>query len=331
MQLPMHSAASATAETQNAAFIVGAPRCGTTSLARYLKRHPQVSFSIIKEPHFFAFTDLRGLDDEQLKDTVAGDYLDRFFPDRAGFPLIAEGSVTSLYIPDRVVPVLKLWPDAKFIISVRNPLEMIPSLHQRLFYNGDEDAADFAKAWALVPERRQGRRIPKRCADPRWLDYWESGMLGRNVAAFVNTLGRERCFISVFDDYVADPAAQYRRMLDFLGLPADGRTDFSQHRESRGVKSATLQRLLQRPPKAAVSLFGRDAQKLRVDAKKGEVGGAAKAVLGLRKRLLNWNKTEAPRIVLSERLKDEMRAMYRDDVAELSALLGRDLSHWLEK
>jgi hypothetical protein len=33
MQLPMHSAASATAETQNAAFIVGAPRCGTTSLA----------------------------------------------------------------------------------------------------------------------------------------------------------------------------------------------------------------------------------------------------------------------------------------------------------
>lgn len=322
-------AAADPVESVNAAFIVGAPRCGTTSFARYLKRHPQVSFSIIKEPHFFAFRDLRGLSEDELKETVTRNYLDRYFPDRAGLPMIAEGSVTSLYIPDRVAPVLKLWPDAKFVISVRNPLEMIPSLHQRLFYNGDENVRDFAKAWALVPERRQGRRIPKRTADPRWLDYWESGMLGKHVGEFVKILGRERTFISVFDDYVANPAGQYRKLLDFLGLDDDGRTDFTRHRESRGVKSAVLQRLLQRPPKAAVSLFGSDGQKIRVDAKKGEVGGAARTVLSLRKRLLNWNKTDAPRIVLSEALKDEMRAMYRDDVAELSKLLGRDLSHWL--
>jgi len=317
------------AEAPNAAFIVGAPRCGTTSFARYLKRHPQVSFSIVKEPHFFAFTDLRGLDDGQLEETVTRNYLDRYFPDRQGFPMIAEGSVTSLYIPDRVAPVLKLWPDAKFVISVRSPLEMIPSLHQRLFYNGDENVRDFAKAWALVPERRQGRKIPRRTADPRWLDYWESGMLGKHVGEFVRVLGRERTFISVFDDYVADPAAQYRKLLDFLGLPDDGRTDFARHRESRGVKSAALQRLLQRPPKAAVSLLARDAHKLRIDAKKGEAGAAVRTVMKLRKRLLNWNKADAPKIELSEALKDEMRAMYRDDVAELSQLLGRDLSHWL--
>jgi len=319
------------AEAPNAAFIAGAPRCGTTSFARYLKRHPQVSFSIIKEPHFFARQDLRGLDDEQLEEVVTRDYLDRYFPGRAGFPMIAEGSVTSLYIPDRVAPVLKLWPDAKFVISVRSPLEMIPSLHQRLFYNGDEDVRDFARAWALVPERRQGRKIPRRTADPRWLDYWESGMLGKHVGEFVRVLGRERTFISVFDDYVADPAGQYRKLLDFLGLDDDGRTDFSRHRESRGVKSAFLQRLLQRPPKAAVSMLARDGQKLRVDAKRGEVGGAARAVLSLRKRVLNWNKTDAPKIVLPEALKDEMRAMYRDDVAKLSELLGRDLSHWLKR
>jgi hypothetical protein len=329
MQQPAPVLAPEAAEAPNAAFIVGAPRCGTTSFARYLKRHPQVSFSIIKEPHFFAFHDLRGLEDDELSETLTHDYLDRFFPEREGSRLIAEGSVTSLYIPDRVAPVLKLWPDAKFIICVRNPLEMIPSLHQRLFYNGDEDVRDFAKAWALVPERRRGRRIPKRTADPRWLDYWESGMLGKHVGEFARTLGRERCFISVFDDYVADPAAQYRRLLDFLGLDDDGRTDFSRHRESRGVKSATLQRLLQRPPKTALSLLGSDHYKLRIDAKKNEAGGAARAVLSLRKRLLNWNKAEAPKVQLPPALKDEMRAMYRDDVAELSELLGRDLNYWL--
>ncbi len=34
-------------------FIVGAPKCGTTALAAYLKEHPQVFFSDPKEPHYF--------------------------------------------------------------------------------------------------------------------------------------------------------------------------------------------------------------------------------------------------------------------------------------
>ena len=43
------------------AFIVGAPRCGTTTLAQFLKNHPSVSFPAVKEPHFFSQHNLRGL------------------------------------------------------------------------------------------------------------------------------------------------------------------------------------------------------------------------------------------------------------------------------
>src|SRR4051794_7193719 len=292
------------AEVQNAAFIVGAPRCGTTSFARYLKRHPDVCFSKVKEPHFFALNDLGRLSERALRDTVERDYLDRFFPEREGCPLIAEGSVTTLYVPDRIAPVMKLWPDAKFVISVRNPLEMIPSLHQRLFYNGDENVRDFARAWALVPDRRRGKHVPKRTAHPLWLDYWESGMLGKYVGQFFRMIGRERCFVSVFDDFKVDPGAQYRRLLKFLDLPDDGRTDFTRHRENRGVKVPALQRLLQRPPKAALSLLGSEAYQRRTGAKKGELGPAAQAVLKVRKRLLDWNKAPAPKIVLPRRLQD---------------------------
>ena len=35
-------------------FIVGAPKSGTTSIYNYLKNHPEVFMSPIKEPHFFA-------------------------------------------------------------------------------------------------------------------------------------------------------------------------------------------------------------------------------------------------------------------------------------
>ncbi len=37
-------------------FLVGALRCGTTTLSRYLTRHPQMGFSRPKEPHCFAKT-----------------------------------------------------------------------------------------------------------------------------------------------------------------------------------------------------------------------------------------------------------------------------------
>ena len=49
-------------------FIVGAPRCGTTTMARWLQAHPQILFPFVKEPHFFCQHDLRGLEDEELRE-----------------------------------------------------------------------------------------------------------------------------------------------------------------------------------------------------------------------------------------------------------------------
>ena len=77
------------------AFIVGAPRCGTTTLASFLKQHPEVCFSAVKEPHYFAQNDLSGLDDDLLRHHVDEEYLRRFFGHCTGAEEIrAEGSVT---------------------------------------------------------------------------------------------------------------------------------------------------------------------------------------------------------------------------------------------
>ena len=66
------------------AFIVGAPRCGTTTIASWLQQHPDVCFSAVKEPHYFARHDLSGLDREALRAEVQQEYLDRFFNHCAG-------------------------------------------------------------------------------------------------------------------------------------------------------------------------------------------------------------------------------------------------------
>ncbi|HEU4809359.1 MAG TPA: sulfotransferase [Sphingomicrobium sp.] len=311
-------------------FIVGAPRCGTTFLASHLARHPLVCFSKVKEPHFFAANDLRNLGDEELGKRVRSEYLDRFFPHRHGSPFLVEASVTYLYMPEQLEPILRLWPQSKFIVAVRDPLRLLPSLHQRLRYIGDETIEDFDRAWALVPERRAGRHVPRRCADPRFLDYWEAGRLGSNLQRLFEVVGRERCFVSIFDDLVADPAGQYRKVLDFLGLPDDFQDDFAPARESSGYKIEWLQRILKRPPRAAISVLASEQYQLRTGTGKNSGGGGFGAkVLRARKRLLKWNRAPAPPVHVSAHVEDQMREMFADEIALLETLVERRLGHWL--
>lgn len=311
------------------AFFVGAPRCGTTSLAKYLRGHPSASLSRPKEPHYFVIRDLRDKPLDELRQIVRREYVERFFPDREGSSVLAEGSVSYLYAPERLEPVLRLWPRAKFVICVRNPLQMVPSLHQRHFVNGDETVKDFRRAWALVSERRNGRQIPRSCLDPRLLDYWTAGYLGRHVENFLDVIGRDRCMISLFDDLQSNPQAEYRRVLSFLDLPDDGKDDFERHAESRDCRIPWLQRLLQRPPRFALGLL--DSDDLHNPRFAETAGPFLRKILDLRTSILDWNEVPAQKTSLDPNVANEMRAMYRDDVQRLSNLLQRDLSHWLER
>jgi hypothetical protein len=326
------ASAAIQSSSANWCAIVGAPRCGTTSLGRYLSGHPNICFANVKEPHFFSRYDLWKLPRDEITDFVTRRYLDRFFPNAADDDLMVEASVSYLYAPDQILPVLRIWPNAKFIVAVRNPIEMLPSLHQRHVFNGDETVRDFERAWSLVEDRRCGRHVPRTCVDPRLLDYKEIGKLGKYVRRFLDVVGRERCFISIFDDLIASPSEQYRHVLEFLDLPADFRTDFGVYRASAQVKVAWLQRLLKRPPKLAQSLLASDADLHREgkrDRFRTDGGGYARHVKRVRKQLLKWNRTSARPKSLSPQLQRAMCDWFREDVADLSSLIGRDLSHWL--
>ena len=55
-------------------FIVGAPRCGTTALSKYLKRNPKICFSNPKEPHFFT-----KILEERPEADIQTEYVERFY------------------------------------------------------------------------------------------------------------------------------------------------------------------------------------------------------------------------------------------------------------
>ena len=319
------------------AFIVGAPRCGTTTMSRLLQAHPEVLFPFVKEPHFFSLHDLRGLSDRHLRESVEGDYLDHFFdPPSPGQRVGADGSVSYLYMPEQLEPVLRLWPESRFIIGVRDPMTLLPSLHKRLVYIGDETLTRFEEAWAAVPERAAGRRIPRSCIDPRWLRYDEAGRLATYVERLFATVGRERCLVVIFDDLVANQEREFRRILDFIGLDSAQIPDVQAERESRGVRYPWLQRLLKRPPKVLHPLVAGIEYRRRFMNRGGKHlvnganGTAADKILSLRKRILEWNDAENPNEPISADVQQEIRLHFRDEVERLSSLIGRDLGHWLQ-
>ena len=243
-----------------------------------------------------------------------------------------DGSVSYLYAPEMLLPALKLWPDAKFVIAVRDPMTMLPSLHARLKYTGDETIERFDKAWAAIPDRAAGRRIPRSCLEPRWLRYDEAGKFGTYVERFFDVIGRERCFVSVFDDLIADPEGQYRAMCAFAGLEPSPKVNFSPRRESRGYRFGWLQRLLKRPPAAARDyLAGKQFRQRERDLDEDDGDDAVtEKIFSIRRRLLRWNRVPLEKRPIPLALQQDIRDRLKGEIEHLGRLLNRDLSHWLE-
>jgi hypothetical protein len=314
-------------------FIVGAPRSGTTTMARWLQAHPQILFPFVKEPHFFWQHDLRGLDDAELRRRIEHDFLDHFFGEPRGQQSVAaDCSVSYLYAPEQLEPVLRLWPNSRFVVGVRDPLTLLPSLHKRLLFTGDENIRRFEDAWAAVPDRAAGRRIPWSTIEPRWLRYDEGARYGTYVERLFATVGKERCHVVLFDDLSADPAREHRRLLEFAGVEPVPAPHLKAEREAKGVRYLFLQQLLKRPPRILLPYLASKRFRGRFDKEAGkEVNGTVPGAgsRSLRKRLLRWNRLPAEKEPIPLSVQQDIRAYYQPEVEKLGALIGRDLDHWL--
>jgi hypothetical protein len=314
-------------------FIVGAPRCGTTTMARWLQAHPQILFPFVKEPHYFSQHDLRPLDEPELRRRIEHDYLDHFFTKPEGEQGIgADSSVSYLYTPEQLEPVLKLWPNSRFVVGVRDPLTLLPSLHKRLIFTGDENIRRFEDAWAAVPDRAAGRRIPWSAIEPRWLRYDEAARYGTYVERLFQAVGKERCLVMVFDDLVADPQGQHRNLLEFAGLRAMPAPEMKPEREGKAVRSIYLQKLLKRPPRFLLPYFASMRHRARFDKAASKQIGSAAAMpsMSLRKRLLHWNRVPDEKRPFPLAVQRVIKAHFQEEVDKLGALIGRDLGQWLQ-
>jgi len=301
-------------------FVVGAPRCGTTSICRYLARNPQICFSRPKEPHYFS-----RLDHDPSADELKRDYLDRNFSHcEPAHRAVGEGSVSYLQLPGVIERINHLNPQARFVVLVRNPLQMLPSYHLRMRFLLQEDEPDFAKAWELEPARDRGENIPKHCLDARLLKYSHVAKFGVQVEQLFEVAGRDRSHVIVFDDFKSDALGTYKNLLEFLNVDYDGQTEFERRFGSMMYRYGWLQKLLFKP----ITSGGKVVDTLQRRARKYNPDGTKRK--SLIKRLTRLNKIPMPPEPLSPQMADIVRETLRADVEHLSRLLNRDLSFWFD-
>jgi hypothetical protein len=286
-------------------FIVGAPRCGTTAMYEYLRQHPDIFMPYRKEPVYF------GVDlSKRLPYLDEEGYL-KLFSGGRGKRRVGEATVWYLYSQTAASEIKAFSPDAKIIIMLRDPVEMIHSLHSHWLFTSNENIADFGEALDAEPERSRGARIPATAWRPEGLQYRAVGRYAAQVKRFLDTFGSSAVKIILYDDFEAEPARVYRETLAFLEVDPDFQPDFPIVNRNKGVRSVPLQRLTH--SRAFVGLMSRLP---------GPVFHA------IRRLLVRINIRYQPRPSLDPSLRARLAAEFAEDVAQLSTLIGRDLSAW---
>ncbi len=290
-------------------FIVGAFKSGSTWLYEALRRHPQVFMPFHKEPVFFG-----GDLSHRYGALTMDDYL-RLFRDAKAGQRVGEASTWYLYSTSAAREIKEFSPDARIIVMLRNPVDVMYAQHNQLIFNVIEDIPDFADALAAEPDRRAGRRIPPGPINIENLFYRHSVHFAEQLERYFEVFGRERVHLIVYDDLRRDPASVLRACLEFLGVdPALAELPAAAN-ENRRVRSPLIQRLIY-TPRLLLPL----APFLR----------RFPLVRAARTKMLEMNSEAKPRSPMDPGLRRELLDEFRPQIERLASLIDRDLSAWLE-
>jgi hypothetical protein len=294
-------------------FIVGAPKCGTTAWAEYLSAHPDIEFCSSKEPHFFCddFQNFRWAKTDQQ-------YADLFSDLSATSSYIGEASPMYLFSKNAARNIYDYNPEARILILLREPSRFLQSYHRQLLNIFEEDVADIERAWSLQEDRSKGKSIPETCREQRFLQYREVASFSSQVARFLSLFGNSQVKILIYEDWVQDPAREYAHVIDFLGLPSTGFSEFEVVNKAHQPRSKKLARFTHRPPSFALKAASLIRRLTRLNR------------LGIAARLKSLNRVPADqnKDAKTEVFIRSIADMWEDDIAQLEDLTGIKLAAW---
>jgi hypothetical protein len=207
-------------------LIIGSTRCGSTSLHGWVTAHPLVA-TTPKEIHFFNMNYYRGTDwyrghfpSVQERDESVS---------RHGRPFLV-GEATASYLAHYWTPrrLRKLLPDARLIVSLRDPVERAHSQYHYFRRRGPvevEPLPTFEEAITAEEGRLRGE-VEREIADPhyhswrvyRW-GYLRTSRYAEHLERWFEVFPREQFLFLNFHELIRDPRTALEQVCEHLGLP----------------------------------------------------------------------------------------------------------------
>jgi hypothetical protein len=293
-------------------LIIGASKSGTTSLYSYLRQHPEVYMSPIKEPRFFAFENdklaFNGPHDKRLKSEIITNIEDY----RALFKAVnyekAIGEVSPVYLYSTKAPhrIKHYIPGAKLIAVLRNPTERAYSSFLAEVRDGREPLDDFSKA--IEDEDRRIRN--------KWSYVWhytKRGFYHAQLKRYFNMFDRDQIKVYLYEEWKADNSSILRNIFRFLHVDETFKPDISiNYNASLIPRVKFIYKIIEnasRPTSVLKKILPSRLCHKTIDTI-------------MRKNLV---KPE-----LSSDIRKNLIHVYREDILKLQDLIERDLSAWLE-
>jgi Sulfotransferase domain len=186
-------------------FVLGVPKCGTTTLHEVLIAHPNIFMTKQKEPRFF--------DTDTYYNRGFDRYLRDHFRGAAGFKARGEASPTYLRsgkARDRIRG--DLGKDLRFVVILRDPVKRAWSAYLQECRRGLETET-FERALELEPTRLS--------RDPTCAAYFLGGLYARQLRVWFEAFPREHFLVLLTEDLAERPAAVARQAFAFLEVDPD--------------------------------------------------------------------------------------------------------------
>ncbi|MGF1492531.1 MAG: sulfotransferase [Microcoleaceae cyanobacterium] len=174
---------------KNFVLIIGAMKCGTTSLFHYLAEHPQVCPAKDKEPHFFSY---------ERRFAKGISWYESLWDWQSEHEIAMEASTTYtmhpkyLQVPERIVQTQD--GNFRFIYVMRHPFARIESHIRHLLSGGHQKQVEVLEEHLAFSEYA------------RQLDF------------YVNIFGQDRIYLLLLEDLKRDPKPELYRICQFLEI-----------------------------------------------------------------------------------------------------------------
>lgn len=188
-------------------LILGAPKSGTSSLARYLSDHPQAWVAPEKELRFFDYTYDQGL--EWYRDRLAAG---------SGHRAVGEATPTYLFHPQARRRIAKDVPDARLVVLMRDPVDRAYSHYWHWFERmGEKRTFEQCVEDELAgkADGGDGKWLPD---EPERFPYLAYGDYLPQLQDLCARVPREQVLVLLFEDLRDRPVETFAEVCRHLGI-----------------------------------------------------------------------------------------------------------------